>query len=176
MRANWVMILVLLMVPGAVQAQGHGPDQERRAELERQVRHQFLTQVAQRLELTEDQREQVRAVLLESADARRDLARESQALRIDLMQAVRSEDAPMSRFEEILDRLEDVRTREREIAQQEEAALARILDPRQQAMFLMMRMQFNDRIRQMRGMPGAARGGAAGGPMGGPLGHSGPFI
>lgn len=170
MRAKRLMVvLALLVAPVAVQAQGMGPDQERRTELERQVRHQFLTQVGQRLGLSADQRERVRTVLLENAEARRELALESQALRIDLMQAVRAEDAPMSRFEAILDRLEALRSQERELERQEESALAEILDPRQRAMFLMMRMQFNDRIRQMRGMPGR-------GPGGGPMGGGAPFL
>lgn len=171
MRAKWWMVVVALplVAPGALRAQGTGGDQERRTELERQVRHQFLAQVGQRLGLSDDQRERVRQVLLESADGRRDLALESQALRIDLMQAVREEDAPMSRFEDLLARLEAIRAEERRLERQEEAALAEILDPRQRAMFLMMRMQFNDRIRQMRGMPGGR------GP-GGPMGGAAPFL
>ena len=161
MRTIWLVVLAA-MVPtvGAAQIRGPGPD--RRAELERQVRQQFLAHVAERLDLTRDQRVQVRDVLAEAAESRRDLALESQALRIDLMQAVRDEDAEMSRFESILERLEALRAREREIEQAEEAALAEVLDPRQRAIFLMLRMQLNERIQQMRG-----RGGPGGGPPGG---------
>lgn len=171
MRPIWLMVLVLLAVPGPMVAQGQGMDearQERREDLERQVRRQFMAQVAQRLQLTDEQREQVREVLAARAEDRRDLALESQALRIDLMQAVRDDDAEMSRFESILERLEAVRAREREIEQAEEEALAEILDPRQRAIFLMLRMQLNDRIRQMRGARGGpGMGGGPGGPDGG---------
>ena len=166
MRAMWLVVLSLVVAPVPVMAQVRG-DQERRTELERQVRRQFLAQVAQRLQLTSDQREQVRAVLAERAEDRRDLALESQALRIELIQAVRDEDAPMSRFEAILEQLEALRSREREIEEQEEAALAEILDPRQRAVFLILRMQLNERIRQMRG---------PGGMGGGPPGPGGPFL
>ena len=169
MRATW-LVVVALLVPAVAMGQGRGPDQDRRAELERQVRHRFLAQVAERLELTTGQRERVREVLADGAEARRDLALEAHALRIDLLQAVRDEDAPMSRFEVLLERLEAVRAREREIEQQEEAALAEFLDPRQRAVFLMMRMQFNDRIRQMRGMHGPGGGGPPG------AGGAVPFI
>lgn len=172
MRAMWLVVLAL-MVPAAAVAQGHGPDQERRAELERQVRRQFMMQMSERLGLAEEQRERVSDVLAESAEARRELALESHTLRMELMQAVQDEEAPMSRFETILERLEAVRAREREIEQQEEAALAEILDPRQRAVFLMMRMQFNARIRQMRGMRG---GGPPSGPGAGPGGAPPPFI
>lgn len=166
-----VWVVLALMVPAAVAAQVRGPDQERREALEQRIRGQFVAQVAQRLGLTEEQRRQVRDVLAASAEARRDLALESQALRIDLMQAVRDEDAEMTRFEGILERLEAVRAREVEIQQAEEAALADVLDPRQRAIFLMLRMQLNDRIRQLRG----GRGGPG---MSGPPGGGGatPFI
>lgn len=166
MRPLWWFVLVLLAVPAPVAAQGQGGDPARREELERQVRRQFLAQVAERLQLTTEQREQVREVLTARAEDRRDLALESQALRIELMQAVREEDAPMSRFEAILEELDAIRSRERGIEEQEEAALAEILDPRQRAVFLMLRMQLNDRIRQMRGP--MRRGG-------GPPGAGGPF-
>lgn len=172
MKRIGLMALVLAVAPMALPAQGVGPNQDRRAELEQQVRRQFLAQIAERLELTNAQREQVREVLAESADARRDVALESHALRIDLMQAVRSEDASMADFEEILERLDAIRARERQLEEQEEAALADILDPRQRAMFLMVRMQMNERIRQMRGGPGMGRGG----PPGDATGGAGPLL
>jgi hypothetical protein len=156
------LVLALILVPGPVLAQVRGPDPDRRTELEEQVRRQFLAQVSQRLGLTDDQRDEVRGILAGSVEARRDLALESQALRIELMQAVREEDAPMSRFETILEQLDALRTREQAIQEQEEAALAEVLDPRQQAMFLFLRMQLNDRVRQMRGpMRGAGPGGGS---------------
>lgn len=164
MRAM-VLVVLAMMMPAVAAAQGRGPDQERREALEQRIRGRFLAQVSQRLGLSEEQRTGVRDVLAESADARRDLVLESQALRIDLMQAVRDDDAEMARFESILERFEAIRAQEREIEQAEEAALAEILDPRQRAIFLMLRMQLNDRIRQMRGMRGGpGMGGGAGAP------------
>jgi Spy/CpxP family protein refolding chaperone len=167
MRAVWLVVLALLATSAAAAAQVGGADQDRRAELERQFRRQFMAQVAQRLDLTTDQRDRMREVLAARAEDRRDLALESQALRIELIQAVRDEDAAMSRFEDILTRLEALRAREREIEAQEEAEMAEILDPRQRAIFLMLRMQLNDRVRQMRGPGPRAEG---------PPGTGGPFI
>lgn len=184
MRAVGILVLAL-MAPGALAAQGRGPDQDRRVELEQQVRHRFLATVAERLELTAGQREKVSEVLAEGAQARRELALESHSLRMELMQAVRDDTASMARFESILERLEAMRARERQLEQAEEAELAEVLDPRQRALFLMMRMQFNDRIRQMRGMRGDGPGpGMPGGPdgaggpgmPGGPGGVRLPFV
>lgn len=175
MRAIAIVLLVLL-TPATGLAQGRGPDPDRRAELEQRVRQQFLRHVADRLDLTAEQRTRVREVLAEGAEARRDLALESQALRIDLIQAVRDDEAEMARFEAILERLEAIRAREREIAQQEEAALAEVLDPRQRAVFLLLRMEMNDRVRQLRRHGPGGMGGGSGGPAGGMPGGVVPFI
>lgn len=150
--------LILMLAPLGLPAQGP-PAADRRSQLEQQVRRQFLMQVAERARLTDAQRAQVRAVLDEGAVARLQLAQESRDLRRDLMRAVRAEDTPMSAFEEILGRLEAIRERERALERREEERLATVLDARQRAMFLMMRMQLNDRIRRMQGHPPAFRGG-----------------
>jgi Spy/CpxP family protein refolding chaperone len=167
------VVVLALMIPGLVTAQGRGPDPDRRAQLEEQIRQRFLRSVADRLELTETQRERVREVMAEGAEARRELANDARALRMELLQAVRADTTPMTRFEAILERLESVRARETEIEQREDAALAEFLDARQRAVLIMMRMQFNDRVRRMRGMPGRVPGGVPGGPPGGPGGPPG---
>jgi Spy/CpxP family protein refolding chaperone len=149
--------LVLVLAPAVLSGQGP-PSPDRRAELEQQVRQQFLRQVAQRARLTEAQRGQVREVLDEGAVARLELAYESRDLRRDLMQAVRDPDTPMDAYEDILARLEDIRERERALERQEEARLSEVLDARQRALFLMMRMQLNDRIRRMQGRAPTPRG------------------
>jgi Spy/CpxP family protein refolding chaperone len=159
MRAWTIAVLMLGLAVGAV-AQEPSPD-PRRAELEQQVRRQFLSRVAQRLELTDDQRDRLVETMREGAESRQELARESRTLRHDLMQAVRSGSTEMETFQDILGRLDGIRDRERAIQEREEARLAEFLDPRQRAIFLVLRMQFNDRIRGMRG-PGPHRGGPGG--------------
>lgn len=166
---RWVILA--LMIPGAAAAQGRGPDPNRRTELEQQIRHRFLAQLADRLGLTEEQQFRVQEVMDEGAEARRQLAEESRTLRLELMQAVRDDDTPMARFEAILEQLDGIRSREQAIADREEARLAEFLDARQRAVLLMMRMQFNDRIRQMRG--GMMRGEGPPMPPGGPGGGMG---
>lgn len=163
-----VLVLALAMVPTAGTAQEEGrrgmrppaEAQQRRAELERQIRQQFLAQLAVRLDLTREQRGRLVEVLEEGAEARRVLAAESRQLRHDLMTAVRDEDAPMAVYEELLAGLREVRERERSLEEREATSLSAFLDARQQAMFLMMRMQLNERVRRMQGF---GRGGPGGG-------------
>lgn len=187
MRAMVVAVLTAglwggLAGPFAAELEGQGPPDRmhRRAELEQQVRQRFMEQVSERLELSETQRVRMAAILQEGAEARRELAEDSRALRRELMQAVHREDATMPTYERLLQRLAAVRETERAIEQREEQRLAEVLDARQRAVFLIMRMQLNDRIRGMRGTGGGPGGPPPGGPGAGPQGgpgggpHGGP--
>jgi hypothetical protein len=140
--------------------------QERRAQLEQQVRDRFLVHAAQRLRLSDEQRDRLRAVLDRGAEDRSALARESWALRMELVRAVRDEGTPRQTYERLLDRLEDVREREVTLERQEAAALARFLDPRQRAAFLVLRMEFNEQVRGMRRGPAGDGRRGPGGPGG----------
>lgn len=155
-----VMLLAALSIPGAeLDAQtpprGERPRmeaaQERRAQLEEQIHRQFVARAAQRLGLDARQRDRLHDVLSAGAEARRGLAQESRALRMQLMQAVRAEDTPRATYQRLLERAAELRDREQTLASREEAALAEFLDPRQRAMFLVMRMQLSDQVRGMRG-------------------------
>ncbi len=185
MRAMVVAVLSAalwggLAGPFAAEVEGQGPPDRmhRRAELEQQVRQRFMEQVGERLELSEAQRIRMAAILQEGAEARRELADDSRALRRELMQAVHREEASMATYERLLERLAAVREAERAIEQREEQRLAQVLDARQRAVFLIMRMQLNDRVRGMRGNgvgpgaspPGGPGGGPPGGSSGGPSG------
>ena len=170
----WVALLALA-VPAAVSPQGQGPPRgreqaeaqaDRRAQLERRVRQQFMAQVDRRLGLDAARSERLQAVLRSGAEERRALAIESQRLRLDLMEAVRSEQTPDTTFDRILAGLERLREAERTLERREEAALAEFLDARQRAMFLFMRMRFNEQVRQLQGRRGPGTG-PGGGPAGG---------
>lgn len=140
--------------------------QEQRARLEQQVRDRFLAHAAQRLRLDDEQRDRLGAVLARGAEDRRELARESWTLRIELMGAVRDEGTPRQTYERLLERLEDVREREVALEKREAAVLARFLEPRQQAAFLVLRMEFNEQVRGMRRGPAGDRRRGPGGPGG----------
>lgn len=125
--------------------------EQRRAQLEQQVRRQFLVLAAERLALDARQRERLGEVIQEGADARHALARESRQLRIQLIRTVAGDDAGMATYQQLLDRMQELAMREQALERREAAALAEFLDARQQAHFLVLRMQLSERVRGMRG-------------------------
>jgi len=125
----------------------------RRAELEGQIRDRFTAQVARRLGLEGEDRDRLQQVLVEGAERRAELMRVGGELQAELRRAVEAGDTPESGFQDLLDRLLALRAREQEAARWEEAALAEFLSPRQQVEFMFLRMQFNERVRMMRGTP-----------------------
>lgn len=154
MRKMMLVVLLALAAPVGAAAQGQGQPEdrrERRERLEQQVRTRFLDMASARLELTADQRTRLASVLDEGARERRELARESMALRRRLMAAARDEATPSSTFEEILRRMETLRQREHDLERTEQERLAGFLSPRQRALFVMMRMRFNEQVRELRG-------------------------
>ena len=151
-----IILVVLLTLAGPVGATGQGqapPEdrRERRERLEQQVRARFLDMTSERLELTEDQRSRLRSVLEEGARERRELARQSMALRRRLMQAAGDQATTPSTFEDLLRDMEALATREHALQRAEQDRLAGFLSPRQRALFLMMRMRFNEQVRELRG-------------------------
>jgi Flp pilus assembly CpaE family ATPase len=177
MRYLGMFVLLLALSPLAAAGQDQTPRraerprieaaQERRAELEQQVHRQFLARASERLGLDQGQRQQLSQVLESGAEARRQLAQESRQLRMALMQAVRSETTSAADYQQILDRMADLREREQALERREDTAFARFLEPRQRAMLLMMRMQMNEQVRGMRmDRPGAGTGAGPGRPGG----------
>lgn len=147
-------------VPRRGQARQGEAMEQRRAQLEEQVRQRFLAQVSDRLVLDGEQEARLNDVMRRGAEARRALARESRQLRQELVQAVEDETTPALRFRELLDRMAAIRAREQALERREAEALAGFLDARQQAEFLILRMHLNERVRGMG--PGAGRGGPPG--------------
>jgi hypothetical protein len=153
-----------LALPGGLTAQrpgGAGSDPQRRTLLEQRIRQQFVQMVDRQLRLDTGQRTRIRGLLRDGVEERRTLALESQRLRLDLIEAVRNEDTPTSMFQSILERFDRLRERERSLERDEEAELDEFLDPRQKATFLLLRMRFNDRVREVldRRGPGGVDGG-----------------
>lgn len=145
-----VLLLFAALVSAApMAAAGQGPD--RRARLEEQVRTRFLEMAATRLELTAAQRDRLTTVLDEGADARRQLLRESVRLRQRLMAAAQDPSTPASTFEELLREMTALSDGEHALERREQERLAEFLDPRQRALFLMIRMRFNEQIQELRG-------------------------
>jgi Spy/CpxP family protein refolding chaperone len=131
--------------------------QQRRAQLEQQVRRQFVTQAADALGLDTGQRNRLDGVMRGGVEEREQLAQESRELRMELMRAVRNDAVPTATYERLLARMSELRERERRLELREEAALAEFLDPRQRAHLIVLRMQLNERVRGMRGGPQGER-------------------
>lgn len=147
--AAGLMIVGLAAAAAPAGLAAQGPD--RRAHLEEAVRARFLEMAAARLELDAGQRQRLTAVLDEGADARRQLLRESVRLRQRLLAAARDPETPSSTFEALLREMATLTEREHALERREQERLAAFLDPRQRVMFLMMRMRFNDQVRELRG-------------------------
>lgn len=164
---NRILVIGLMAAALAapLAAQVEGPPERHRRQLEARIRGQFMDQLSQRLGLDEAQRRELDVVLEEGAESRRALAEQSRDLRRRLMAAVADQDAPESEFEALLEGFRELRELEWALQREEEEALAAVLTSRQLAIFLFMRMQFNDRVRGMRGPPGGRPGGGGGPPI-----------
>ncbi|HUG40940.1 MAG TPA: hypothetical protein VMM12_10660 [Longimicrobiales bacterium] len=151
MRKVMCAVLLALAIPVGATSQGQGQGPERRDRLEQEVRARFLGMAARRLELDSAQRGRLRGVLEDGARARRELARESLALRQRLVAAAQDETTPSSTFEALLRDMEALTQREHALERREQERLAEFLTPRQRAHFLMMRMRLNEQVRELRG-------------------------
>lgn len=164
-RTILLAMVVALAAPAMAAAQDARPGQraERREQLERQVRERFLDIAAERLDLSADQRERLGAVVHEGMRERRALMRESMELRRRLLQAARDDATTAETFESLLARLDSLAAAEHALERREQERLAAFLSPRQRALFLVERMRFNERVRELRGRgPGARRPGGPG--------------
>jgi hypothetical protein len=160
-RIMGAVLMLVVLAPAAADAQDRPRPQAdrarpeaqeaRRAQLEQQVTRQFTAQAAETLGLDARQRDRLLAVMRAGAEERRELARQSRELRMELVRAVRTEATPVATYDALLRRTAELRQREQALERREEAALAEFLDARQRAQLLVLRMQLNERVRGMRG-------------------------
>ncbi len=165
-------LLALVLAPGALSAQRAGDP--RRAALQAQILDRFMDRVSQRLQLDGGQRTRLEQVLRANETRRRELQRDAGALRRRLADAIRDPATRPGEFEHLLDGMADLRTRDARLWRDEQAALAQVLNPRQRAEFVGLRVQFYEmvqRLRRERGGPGGPPGRGPGmSPGGGPPG------
>jgi Spy/CpxP family protein refolding chaperone len=141
-------MLAILAVPLSLAAQPPVRQPQRnRMLLERQIMQRFAEQVGDSLELSADGRTQVEQWLVQSNARRRELARETAALRRELAEAVRAPETSDAQFEQLLDRLADVRRRQLEALRSDEQELSSILTPRQRAQLFLGLARLQERMR-----------------------------
>lgn len=153
----WLACLWLLLIGGPLAAQIPGRAAPRdRVQLERQVMERLARQVGRELGLAGEDQTRVRDWLMESNQRRRDLARETAALRREIADAVRRPDTGDAEFERLLGRLHDLRQREVEALRSEERELSEWLSPRQRAELFVRIARFQERLRAIMSRRGPA--------------------
>lgn len=158
MRNVAFALLVAALMPIAAEAQvggrrGQPPrmqaQQQNRRALERQILRRFAEQSGQEMGLTPVLRGRLAQILDNSNEQRRALAVESAQLRQRLTEALRDTRTTDDQFRDILDDMDDLRSREHELWKRDQEALAGALTPRQRAMFMVRWLRFQDNIRDL---------------------------
>ena len=148
-----VWLLFALFVPVALQAQRPelGP---RREMLQGQVVRRFMNHVSNQMQLDASTRGRLEQHLRQSGEQRRSLAQRSLQLRQEAMDAVRDSAASDADYRRLLNEMTDLRLKEENLWKDDQAALSRILTPRQQLQFVLMWLRFNEQIRDLARPPG----------------------
>jgi Spy/CpxP family protein refolding chaperone len=149
------LLLVLLLLPALAEAQrpqGPGPRPgapARRAELESEILDRFMDRVAQEMKLDAAARQQLSEQLRANGERRRALARSAVQLRQQLVRAVEDSTSADADIQRLLGQLEQLRQQENDQWATEQQELARVLTPRQRAIFSLEWLRFNERVRGM---------------------------
>lgn len=151
MRLGLFLVALMLPVPLAAQQpphQGQGP-QQRREMLQRQIGERFMENVARQLRLEPQTRTRLQQHLLRSGEQRRDLAERSQILRLQMSRAARDSTTSDAELRRLIGEATSLKAAEDELWREDQAALGRILTPRQQVQFMFMWLRLNEQIRDM---------------------------
>lgn len=150
-----LIVLALLLCPALAEAQSRTTDAERAAyrarrdSLEAAVVQSFHDRLARELKLDGQQKAQVAQVLAASGERRRNLMRETNALRSKLHRAARAADTPDGEFNRLLAEFTELRAREHQLWTRDQEELSRILNPRQRVQFLVSWTLFQENIREI---------------------------
>jgi hypothetical protein len=150
-----IVAIVLALMPAAAHAQ-QTEEQARRAasaarrdSLEAEIVQKFVQRLSRDLSLDASQRAQTERVLRESGAHRRELSRASSALRGRIYRTARDKSATEADFIRLLAEHESLRAREHDLWRRDQEELARFLNPRQRALFLLSWAHFQDDMRDI---------------------------
>jgi hypothetical protein len=143
---RWLLLLALLM-PAALSAQRG--QAARRNMQEAEVFNRFLTRVSTDMRLNAAGRNRLEQYLRQSGRQRRELAQQTVQLRRRLVQATRDSTASEADIDQLLQQFTQLRAREQELWNRDQAELANQLTPRQRAVFLLQWVAFNERVRNI---------------------------
>jgi Spy/CpxP family protein refolding chaperone len=117
--------------------------------LEAQVFDHFMTRVSTEMRLSTAGRTRLEQYLKQSGAQRRELARQTVQLRRRLFEATRDSTSAEAEIDQLLREFAQLREREQELWNRDQAELANQLTPRQRAVFILQWMAFNERIRSI---------------------------
>lgn len=148
--------MMLAVAPSSGWAQQSPPDPARRAamearrdSLETEILNRFVEQLTRELRLDADQKQRTERTLRIGAHRRRELMRASGELRGEMIRALRSSTTTDAEFTRLLAQQESLRLRENDLWTREQDELARILNPRQRAQFILQWARFQDNVREI---------------------------
>ena len=145
---------------------GQQPGGGQRAEMERRIQARFDNLVRETLSLTDDQVQQLQAVVEDFRGRRVDFSQRERTTRARVGRlGLRGGGADLTEQEasEILAEMLELSGDEATLFREEQEAFLQILSAPQVVRFILMRQQFGERIRTLRGGGGPGRG-----PQGGP--------
>ncbi|MEJ2215242.1 MAG: periplasmic heavy metal sensor [Gemmatimonadota bacterium] len=144
-------VALLATVPAAAQVPRRPMPQNERAVLQQRVHARFMEVLTRRLQLNDQQRDQVSAILQKDMQERLELGRKALQNQHALAVATADTTTNPAQIQALLDEMDRLRGQETALAAREDSALATVLTPRQRAEFIMLRNRFNERVRQIRG-------------------------
>lgn len=143
-------------------AERAAPDVGQRQALQRELFNRFMNRASNRLGLTPEESQRLRGVVAMHDRRRRDLAQEARVVRTELAHANADPSTPPAEYDRLLARMADLRARDLDLWRTEQAELGQVLNPRQRAQFMAMRLEFFDRVQRMREQRRLGAGPAAG--------------
>jgi hypothetical protein len=148
------IVALFLLLPLSAAAQGlnrplRGQGAPNRAALERQVIRMFVQQTAGAMKLNQVGRNRLDQILQESNARRRELVAASMDLRRRFQVAIRDTATSDAAFEGLLREAQQLRQREQDLWLRDQEELARLLTPRQRAIFVVRWIRLQEQIQGM---------------------------
>jgi Spy/CpxP family protein refolding chaperone len=155
-RALLLAAAIAVVTPFGLNAQQAGADPARRAAAEARrdsrgaaILNRLVEQLTRELRLDADQKVRTERALRMGAHRRRELMRSTGELRFEIGRALRNPATTDAEFNRLLTQQETLRQREHDLWTREQDELARILNPRQRAQFVVQWARFQDSVRDI---------------------------
>jgi Spy/CpxP family protein refolding chaperone len=142
-------VAILFFCASVAAAQTDAADREAMQQQERLI-ETFLDHATTELNLTVEQRGQLRQVLEETMDRRAELARSQIELRRQIRDALADPSSGDERFRRLAESTLELRNRDVELLRWQQERLLQVLTPRQALRFMLMQERLAQRIAELR--------------------------